>query len=257
MHPAQSSDRGFLALTALLFVASAATTVLWCGSMSAMPGMEMPGGWTMSMAWMRMPGHSWPGAAATFIGMWIVMMVAMMLPSLVPMLVSYRAAVAGDGRHLLRLTAVVSAGYYFVWMLAGVAAYPLGLALAEAGMQRPALARGVPIAAGLVVMIAGALQFTAWKTRRLKCCRSALACCLPAESGTAWQHGLRLGFNCVQCCAGFTGALLVLGVMDLRAMVVVTLAITAERLAPSGEHVARVIGAFVIAGGIWMTARAL
>ena len=39
------------------------------------------------MAWMRMPGQSWLGAAATFIGMWSVMMVAMMLPVLVPMLV--------------------------------------------------------------------------------------------------------------------------------------------------------------------------
>ena len=46
-------------------------------SMSAMAGMEMPGGWTMSMAWMRMPGQSGPGAAATFPGMWTVMMVTM------------------------------------------------------------------------------------------------------------------------------------------------------------------------------------
>jgi len=44
--------------------------------------MTMPGGWMMSMAWMRLPGQSWPGAAASFLGMWIVMMVAMMLPSL-------------------------------------------------------------------------------------------------------------------------------------------------------------------------------
>jgi hypothetical protein len=42
--------------------------------------MPMPGGWTMSMAWMRMPGQTWPGAAASFLGMWVVMMVAMMLP---------------------------------------------------------------------------------------------------------------------------------------------------------------------------------
>jgi predicted metal-binding membrane protein len=34
------------------------------------------------MAWMRMPGQTWPGAAASFLGMWVVMMVAMMLPSL-------------------------------------------------------------------------------------------------------------------------------------------------------------------------------
>jgi len=40
----------------------------------------MPGGWTMAMAWTRMPGQTWPGAAASFLGMWVVMMVAMMLP---------------------------------------------------------------------------------------------------------------------------------------------------------------------------------
>ena len=57
-------------------------------SMSAMGGMPMPGGWTMSMPWMRMPGQSWPAAAASFLGMWIVMMAAMMLPSLVPMLLA-------------------------------------------------------------------------------------------------------------------------------------------------------------------------
>jgi hypothetical protein len=32
------------------------------------------------------PGQTWPGAAASFLCMWVVMMVAMMLPSLVAML---------------------------------------------------------------------------------------------------------------------------------------------------------------------------
>jgi predicted metal-binding membrane protein len=54
--------------------------------MSAMGGMPMPGGWTMSMAWMRMPDKTWAGAAASFVGMWAVMMAAMMLPFLAPML---------------------------------------------------------------------------------------------------------------------------------------------------------------------------
>jgi predicted metal-binding membrane protein len=31
------------------------------------------------MAWMRMPGQTWLGAAASFLGMWVVMIVAMML----------------------------------------------------------------------------------------------------------------------------------------------------------------------------------
>src|SRR4029453_7254797 len=87
------SQQAFLVVSALLFAASAAVTIVRCASMSAMGGMPMPGGWTMSMAWMRMPGQTWPGVAATFLGMWVVMMVAMMLPSLVPMLQRYRQAV--------------------------------------------------------------------------------------------------------------------------------------------------------------------
>ena len=39
-----------------------------------------------------------------------------------------------------------------------------------------------------------------------------------ADAGTAWRHGLRLGLHCSHCCAGLTAILLVIGVMDLRAM---------------------------------------
>src|ERR687898_1880971 len=92
------SQRGFVGVVALLFTASAALTIVWCASMSAMGGMRMPGGWTMSMAWMRMPGQTWPGAAASFLVMWVVMMVAMMLPSLTPMLWRYRRAVGRTGK---------------------------------------------------------------------------------------------------------------------------------------------------------------
>src|SRR6186713_36589 len=117
-------DRGFFGAVAAVFVASSAVTIAWCSSMSAMPGMEMPGGWTMSMTWMRMPGQSWPGAAATFLGMWTVMMIAMMLPSLVPMLWRYRRAVADvDPAALDVLTALVGLGYFFVWTVFGAAAF--------------------------------------------------------------------------------------------------------------------------------------
>jgi predicted metal-binding membrane protein len=256
---AQASQRAFLGASCLLFATSAAVTIAWCGSMSSMGGMPMPGGWTMSMAWMRMAGQTWPGAAASFLGMWVVMMVAMMLPSLVPVLQRYREAVgtAGEAR-LGRLTALVGAGYFTVWTALGIAAFPLGVALAELEMRQPTLSRAVPIAAGVVVLIAGALQFTAWKARQLACCREAPrpGRTLPPHPGTAWRHGLRLGLRCSACCAGQTAILLVIGVMDLRAMAVVTAAITAERLAPAGERVARATGAVVVGAGLVLIARA-
>jgi predicted metal-binding membrane protein len=250
----------FLGVSALLFAASAAVTIVWCASMSAMGGMPMPGGWTMSMAWMRMPGQTWPGAAASFLGMWVAMMVAMMLPPLVPMLWRYREAVGGTGQARLgRLTALVGLGYFFVWTAFGIAIFPLGVALAAIEMQQPALARAVPLLIGVVVLIAGALQLTAWKARQLACCREApgRGGTPPADAGMAWRHGLRLGLYCSRCCAGLTAILLVMGVMDLRAMAVVGAAITAERLAPAGERVARAIGAVVVGAGLFLIARGL
>jgi len=255
----RASRRTFLGVVALLCAASAALTVAWCGSMSAMGGMPMPGGWTLSMAWMRMPGQTWLGAAASFLGMWLVMMAAMMLPSLAPMLWRYRQAVAAaGGTRLGQPTALVAAGYFTVWSLLGIAAFPLGVALVALEMRLPALARTVPVIAGLVVLLGGALQLTAWKARQLARCREAPGCCqpLPADAGTAWRHGLRLGLHCSYCCAGPTAILLALGVMDLRVMAAVTAAITLERLAPAGEHVARAIGAVAVGAGLLLIAQA-
>ena len=72
------SRRAFLGVSTIVFAASAAMTIVWCASMSAMGEMQMPGGWTMSMMWMRTPGQTWLGAAASFVGRWVVMLVTMM-----------------------------------------------------------------------------------------------------------------------------------------------------------------------------------
>ena len=255
----RASQRIFFGVSAVLFAAGAALTIAWCTSMSAMGEMPMPGGWTMSMAWMPMCGETWLGGAASFLGIWVAMMVAMMLPSLVPMLWRYREAVGMIGETRLGwLTALVGAGYFFVWTVVGVAAFPLGVALAAVAMQHPALARAVPIAAGVVVLIAGAFQFTAWKARYLACCREApgRTRTLPADSGAAWRHGLRLGLHCSGCCANLMALLLVAGVMDLRAMAAVTAAITIERLTTAPERVAQAIGAIVVTAGLFLTVQA-
>jgi predicted metal-binding membrane protein len=191
--------------------------------------------------------------------MWVVMMVAMMLPSLVPMLQRYREAVdRTGGARLGRLTAVVGAGYFLVWTVFGMTVFPVGVALAAIEMQRGELARAVPIAAGVVVVLAGALQFTGWKARHLACCREMPVYnrMLEADAGTAWRHGLRLGLHCVQCCAGLMAILLVIGVMDLRAMAAVAAAITIERVGPASRRVALAIGAVVIGAGLAVLARA-
>ena len=75
MASERASQQAFFGVSALLFAVSVAVTIVWCARMSAMGEMPMPGGWTMSMAWM--------------------------LPSLVPMLRRYGASVRRTGEaHL-------------------------------------------------------------------------------------------------------------------------------------------------------------
>jgi predicted metal-binding membrane protein len=224
------SQRAFIAVCAAIFVVAWVVTIQWCGAMNGMPGMDMPGGWTMSMTWMRMPGQTWPDHFSMFMGMWMVMQVAMMMPVLAPMLLRYRKALDGAARSReSSLTLVVAFGYFMVWSALGAVLYPLGVALGAATMELPQLSRLVPQAATLMLMFTGALQFSPWKARQLACCRDLLLSRASSGARAAAVHGARFGLRCVYCCGSLTMALLVVGVMDLRAMMLLTVVITIER----------------------------
>jgi len=104
-----------------------------------------------------------------------------------------------------------------------MAVFPLGIGLAAVEMRSPVVAGAVPFAVGAVVLMAGVLQFTAWKARYLACCRKARGrgpqVARPTP-GTAWRHGLRLGgpLRLMLCRPDLDPA--GVGVMDLRAMAV-------------------------------------
>jgi predicted metal-binding membrane protein len=224
-------------------------------------GMAMSGGRIMSTPWIKMPGQTWLGAAGSFVGMWVVMMAAMMLPSLVPALSSYRHAIREPSvPRLDGLTALAGAGYFLVWAAFGAAVYPIGVLLAAAEMRWPSLTRAAPLATGVVLLLAGCFQLTAWKASQLRRCRNAPArgrSPPPPDARRAWRHGLHLGVHCGLCCSGFMLILLATGVMDLGAMAVVAAAITVERLAPRPERAARAAGVVAIGAGALVLARAL
>jgi predicted metal-binding membrane protein len=259
MYTTQTSQRTFLGLAALLFAASAAATIAACRAMAAMDDMPMPGGWTLSMMWMRMPGQTWPGVAAEFLGMWQLMMIAMMLPVLLPMLRRYRATLAGAAAARVdALTAVAAFAYFTVWLALGALVFAFGATLAALTLEQPVLSRAVPVGIGLVVLAGGVLQFSAWKQQRLACCRGACGRAdVSVSARAAWRHGLHLGLDCVHCCAGPTAILLVLGMMDLRAMALVTAAICLERLAPGGARAARAFGVIGAGAGAMLLVRAV
>jgi predicted metal-binding membrane protein len=257
-HRRRAQDGAFLVTIALLFLAGAAGTIYWCGTMAG--GMPMPGGWMLSMAWMRMPGQTWPGAGAGFVAVWIVMMIAMMTPPLAAMLTGYRRALRGMGRAGVGVrTALAGAGYFAVWAACGAVAWPPGLALVAAELRWPAAARSVPIAIGIVLLLVGGFQLTPWKARWLGRCRDTSACGLSLSPGAmgAFPDGLRLGWHCVLCSAGLMVVLLVAGMMDLRVVALLAAAIAVERLAPWPVPAARAGGVLALLAGAVVIVRAM
>ncbi|RQR34598.1 DUF2182 domain-containing protein [Burkholderia sp. Bp9143] len=242
-----------------VFAAAIRATLAQHASMDAMGGMPMAGGWTLSAGWLRPCGWQAGRTFAAFAGMWGAMTVTMMLPVLAPVLWRYRQSLRPlGGARAAWFVAVAGAGYFIVWMALGALVFPVGTALAVAAVRLPALAAAMPFAAGAVVLGAGVLQFSGWKARRLACCRHAPDDAYVRRAGAgaavAWWYGVRTALRCGACCGNLMAVALAAGVMDLRVMAVVTAAIAAERLAPSGERVARIVGGVAIGAGAAMIA---
>ncbi|RQU50419.1 DUF2182 domain-containing protein [Burkholderia cenocepacia] len=252
--------RAFCVAAVSVFAVAAMALLAQHASMAAMGGEPMPGGWMASAAWLRPCGQGAGRAFAAFAGMWGAMTVTMMLPVLAPLLWHYRQRI---GPHAAArsawLVVVAGAGYFSVWIALGALVFPAGAALTTAAARLPTLARAMPFAAGAVVLAAGALQFSGWKARRLACCRHAAAHGghVPRVAAvTAWRYGLRAAIRCGACCGNLMAVALAAGMMDLRVMAAVAVAIAAERVAPAGGRVARIVGYAVVVAGIAMVARA-
>jgi predicted metal-binding membrane protein len=257
--PNHARELWFYVVHGLIFAVSVAATIYFCRSMSG--GMDMPGNWTMSMMWMRMPDWTWPGSAAMFLLMWLAMMVAMMLPSMLPMLLSFRRSLAVTSAFRTDSpTVLVACGYFAVWMAIGVFVYVLGVSWAFATMHWPALSRAVPGLTGAALILAGAFQFTRWKMVGLCHCRDPLACSTTKKcSGQrlGWSHGFRQGIFCGICCAGPMLALLALGAMNLFVMFAIAVVIALEKLLPRPQPVVYLTGVLAVVAGTVIMVRSL
>ncbi|WP_175819605.1 DUF2182 domain-containing protein [Burkholderia sp. BCC0419] len=253
-----ADPRAFGAVAVAVFAVAAMATLAQHASMAAMGGDPMPGDWMASAVWLRPCGQGVARAFAAFAGMWGAMTVTMMLPVLAPQLWHYWQRIGPQTARSAWLIVVAGAGYFSVWMALGALVFPAGAALTTAAARLPSLARALPFAAGAVVLAAGALQFSRWKVRRLACCRHTAAHAHRPRPAvvTAWRYGVHAAIRCGACCGNLMAVALAAGMMDLRVMAAVAVAIAAERVARAGGRVARIVGCGVMAGGMVMIARA-
>jgi predicted metal-binding membrane protein len=196
--------------------------------------------------------------APLFLTIWVVMMVAMMFPTAAPMILTFHTVQAGKRQRgdAFVSTWVFVAAYILVWTLAGIAAYAgalAGEAIAARAALSPATAARI---GGAVLLAAGIYQLTPLKDLCLSKCRTPITFIM-----TSWRDGaagaLRMGLlhgaYCLGCCWLLFVILFPLGIMNIAAMVIITLVIFAEktlpwgRLAPRAAAVALVLyGALVI-----------
>jgi len=169
--------------------------------------------------------------------MTVAMMVAMMLPSIAPSLWRYHR----DGGR----TTLFAFGYASVWSAIALALFAMSTAIPPFG----------PLATGAVVLCAGALQCSQWKARQLHRCRAACVAAVVPSNAALWQDGCRFGVECALSCAAPMAVLFVAGLMNTPMMLVITAAITAERVAPIGERIARLTGALALIVGLIMCVR--
>ncbi|MGD1924558.1 MAG: DUF2182 domain-containing protein [Paracoccaceae bacterium] len=229
-------------------------------SMGSMPmddaGTDKPmGAMQMDMPGMSMNPADWSlGTISITIAMWILMMAAMMLPAMAPVTAIYAGLAAKEDRGLrlaLRI-GLFLAGYFALWAAFSVVAALGQLALRDSSWFVMGGTLALPFAAGLLMIVAGAYQFTPIKEFCLRHCRHPLTYLMSHwREGVegAFPVGARHGLYCFGCCVALMGLMFVFGAMNVVWMAVIALYFLAEKILPRVEIWGRIAGALMIAAG--------
>lgn len=216
--------------------------------MSGMQGMSSMGG--------RGGPEIWGIGAVVVFAMWAVMMIAMMLPSAAPMILLFAALSRSRAVTTpLPSVAIFAGGYVLVWTAFAAIATVAHIRLREAAVLSPGLRSTSAVLAALLLVAAGAYQFTPLKEACLRNCRSPVQFLTqlwrPGAAG-ALRLGVLHGGYCVGCCWALMGLLFVAGVMNLWWVATMAAFILVEKTAFLGASLGRIAtgAGLVVAGAV-------
>jgi predicted metal-binding membrane protein len=189
-----------------------------------------------------------------FVTAWTVMMAAMMLPSAAPMILLYRNASRGQGAStpILR-TWIFVLGYLVVWAVVGVPVYLVSQIVSSAIGSNTQLADWAPYGVALVLIAAGAYQFTPLKRVCLRTCQSPLAFLMghwKAGSPGAFRMGMEHGGYCAGCCWGLMAVLVAAGAMGLAWVLLIALVVGTEKLVSGRQWPVAITGIALLGLGV-------
>lgn len=186
-----------------------------------------------------------------YLSAWSVMMASMMLPSALPMLALYGSVAKRHSSPALPglPTLLFALAYLVMWAATGIPIYAASQGLAHVTATSPGAAHLLPYALGVVLLMAGAYQWTALKERCLRICRSPLGF-LMGHWRSGYLGALRMGWehslSCIGCCWALMVVVVAAGAMALPWV----LAIFVEKLLPYGTYSARIAGCVLAAMGV-------
>ncbi len=180
--------------------------------------------------------------------MWLLMAVAMMLPTALPTIDLYvRLSRRMDEGRAVRI-ALFAAGYVVAWGGFGALAAAAQILLRTLPADRLA----PEIAAGAVLLIAGAYQLSPLKQACLDLCRNPLLFFMSRwrdSLGGTLRLGVSHGMICIGCCWALMLLMFLTGAMNLIWMAILGLVMLAEKMLPRAALWGRVAGGLLIAAG--------
>jgi predicted metal-binding membrane protein len=188
-------------------------------------------------------------SAAVFMAMWATMMVAMMFPTVAPIVLLHRMVVRrrGEGPSA---TVAFAAGYLAVWTAVGVV--PLVVLIVFRHVAHGA--GWIAPLSGVVLVVAGAYQFTRWKETCQRSCRNPLSFLMTHDFGRgaypAARTGASHGLYCLGCCWALMAVLFVVGLMNLAWMGAIAVVFLAEKNWRYGAILSKLAGIAVVGLGL-------
>ncbi len=194
--------------------------------------------------------------------MWWTMMMAMMLPSAAPAILIYasmrRSMAAKSGAQQPLIVFVL--GYVAIWTAFSAAAVILQIATHSVFELTPMYALTSALVGGVLLLAAGAYQFTPLKSACLRHCQSPFMYFARNWKNSAsgvFGLGLRHGLYCLGCCWVLMLLLFYGGVMELTWIVGLAVFVAAEKLLPVIGPLRHVAGAGLLLWGAYTLAMAM
>jgi predicted metal-binding membrane protein len=193
--------------------------------------------------------------APLFLSMWIAMMVAMMFPAAAPMILLFDRIERGkrDAGRSYVPTAYFVGAYVAVWSAFGAFAFAFAFGVDRLAADTDWVAGNWARVAGFLLVAAGLYQLTPLKQVCLSKCQTPMSFLM-----TSWRNGKRgaiqmglvHGGYCLGCCWLLFVVLVPLGVMNIAAMIVITLLVFGEKCLPVGNRLARVAALVLVVYGL-------